>query len=133
MRFLTAFRSQGNGIRLCLVACVIYCHVYPTRFSKDLHKQIDFRPQLLKVEDKWFIHKNLFLKPCLASKLFPKQLVWTPLHAGSSAHQPWDAPGASTEMALGKHLWCEASKERLKGHSPISMFLCQTHQQCSCA
>lgn len=69
MRFLTAFCSQGNGVRVCLVACVIYCHIYLTRFSKDLHKQIDFRPKLLKVEDKRFIHKNFFLKPSLASKL----------------------------------------------------------------
>lgn len=72
----------------CLVACVIYCHIYLTRFSKDLHKQIDFRPQLLKVEDKLFIRKKLFLKVCLASKLFPEQLVQTPLHSGSGAHQP---------------------------------------------
>lgn len=49
MRFLTAFCSQGNGIGLCLVSCVIYGHICLTRFSKDFHKQIDFRPQLLKV------------------------------------------------------------------------------------
>lgn len=106
MRFLTAFHSQGSGIRLCLVACVIYCHIYLTCFSKDLHKQIYFRPLLLKVEDKWLIHRNLFLESCLASKLFPEQLAETPLHSGSSAYQPWDAPGASIEMALGKYLWC---------------------------